>query len=669
LPRREIASMKNLSIYSKLVLILILPLLGIVFYTGMNARTHYHEWNDLSTTEVLMDMSTSLGDLIHTLQVERGSTAGFIQSNGVKFARELPEYRAATDKMLAKVKAEYARSQESDLPAAAKQQMELALDSLKMLESTRADASAFAIPAKEMAGRYTKAIATIQDVIPAIAEQSSDLTVTKLMTAYVGFLNLKERSGQERALLTGVFAVDKIEPAQYQALLGHIAAQNAYEHIFDDYATEELRAQYKKAADSKAFSDVDAMRNTVMAKSAEGLFGIDPTTWFATMTARIDAMHGIENELADKVRSFASEQADKAHFSLILNVAASIVILIVTLSLGYKVMLDIVRQVNLLHDTISRIQRDNDLTRRLEINSDDEIGRTARAFNLLIDSLQNSIKKVNESAGKVLQFSEMLASTSSQLSSSTAHQSEAASSMAAAVEEMTVSIEQVSENAKHVQDVSQSSSERSSEGSTVILQVTEDMQDIAEAVHASSVIMEELGQQSDQIYSIVQVIKDIADQTNLLALNAAIEAARAGEQGRGFAVVADEVRKLAERTTRSTEEIAAMIGKIQSGTKQAIGSLEVGVERVNREVELAQQAGVSIQQIQSGTEEVGQAVDGISSAIREQSAASTEIAKQVEKVAQMSEEISAATQTSSETALEMRALAQSLQGQVAQFKV
>jgi methyl-accepting chemotaxis protein len=241
--------------------------------------------------------------------------------------------------------------------------------------------------------------------------------------------------------------------------------------------------------------------------------------------------------------------------------------------------------------------------------------------------------------------------------------------MAAAVEEMTVSIEQVSENAKHVQEVSQSSNERSSEGGAVILQVTEDMHEIAEAVHSSSVIMEELGQQSDQIYSIVQVIKDIADQTNLLALNAAIEAARAGEQGRGFAVVADEVRKLAERTTRSTEEIAAMIGKIQGGTKQAIDSLEVGVERVNREVELAQQAGLSIQQIQSGTQEVGLAVDGISSAIREQSAASTEIARQVEKVAQMSEEISAATQTSTNTAFEMKALAQSLQGQVAQFKV
>ncbi len=660
--------MRSLSIYSKLILILILPLIGIVIYTGMNVRNHYLEWHSLSTTETLMDLSTSLGDLTHTLQVERGSTAGFIQSNGVKFARELPDYRAATDQMLTKVKAQYA-SQKNDLPAPAKQQMDAALDSLKMLDSTRADASRLAIPAKEMAARYTQAIATIQDIIPAIAEQSSDLTVTKLMTAYNAFLNLKERSGQERALLTGVFSADAIEPAQYQALLGHMAAQKAYLHIFDDYATEELLAQYKQAAAGAAFAEVDSMRNVVIAKAAEGQFGIEPTKWFSTMTARIDAMHDIEKKLAGQVHVFATEHAQKAHTSMVLNIVVGVAVLLLTMGLAYKVVLDIVGQVKALHDAIGNIQRDNDLTRRLEVTSDDEIGRTAHAFNLLVDSLQNSIRKVNESAAKVLSFSEMLASTSSQLSSSTSHQSEAASSMAAAVEEMTVSIEQVSENAKHVQEVSQSSNERSSEGSTVILQVTEDMQQIAEAVHASSVIMEELGQQSDQIYSIVQVIKDIADQTNLLALNAAIEAARAGEQGRGFAVVADEVRKLAERTTRSTEEIAAMIGKIQNGTKQAIDSLEVGVERVNREVELAQQAGESIQQIHSGTEEVGQAVDGISSAIREQSAASTEIAKQVEKVAQMSEEISAATQTSSETALEMKALAQSLQGQVAQFKV
>jgi methyl-accepting chemotaxis protein len=661
--------MKNLGIYGKLVLILTLPLLGVVIYTGWNAKNHYDEWKALSTTQVLMDLSVSLGDLTHTLQVERGSTVGFIQSGGVKFAQELPNYRAATNDALAKAKTEFERSQQNGLPPSAKKLMEEALDALSMLDETRKEASAFAIAPKDAAGRYTKAIATIQNVIPEIAEQSSDVTITRMMTAYVAFLNMKERSGQERALLTSIFSADKIEPAQHEALLGHIASQQAYLHLFGDYASDKTNTLYQSASRAAAFAEVEALRDRVLGKTVEGGFGVDPAAGFSTMTARIESLHGVEKVMASEVLEFASEKAAAARSSLLLNLIVSGLILVVTIALCYKVMMDIVGQLKLLNDTITHIQRENDLTRRLDVVTNDEIGRTAQAFNTLIDSLQGSIRRVNESAARVLQFSEMIASTSTQLSSSTSYQSEAASSMAAAVEEMTVSIEQVSDNAHQVQEVSQNSSARANEGSAVILRVTEDMRHIAEAVHASSIIMEELGQQSDQIFSIVQVIKDIADQTNLLALNAAIEAARAGEQGRGFAVVADEVRKLAERTTRSTEEIAEMIEKIQGGTKQAIQSLEVGVERVNREVEMAQQAGESIQQIRSGTEQVGHAVSGISNAIREQSAASTEIAKQVEKVAQMSEEISAATEKSAETATEMKELAQGLQKQVAQFRV
>jgi methyl-accepting chemotaxis protein len=241
--------------------------------------------------------------------------------------------------------------------------------------------------------------------------------------------------------------------------------------------------------------------------------------------------------------------------------------------------------------------------------------------------------------------------------------------MASTVEEMTVSIDQIAEHAREAQNISQSSSELSTQGSDVILKVVGDMRGIAETVHESSAIIEGLGRQSDEIYSIIQAIKEIADQTNLLALNAAIEAARAGEQGRGFAVVADEVRKLAERTTGSTEKIAAMIQKIQVGTKQAVASMEVGVERVNQGVSLAGQAGEAIRQIQAGAQRVGVAVTDISSALREQSIASSEIARHVEQVAQMSDENHAAIQHNAESALRLEELAMSLEGAVEKFKV
>jgi len=187
-------------------------------------------------------------------------------------------------------------------------------------------------------------------------------------------------------------------------------------------------------------------------------------------------------------------------------------------------------------------------------------------------------------------------------------------------------------------------------------------------VQSSSTIVEDLGRQSDQITSIVNTIKEIADQTNLLALNAAIEAARAGEQGRGFAVVADEVRKLAERTSLSTTEIGGMVAKIQNGTRSAVSSMQAGVVQVSNGVELANQAGDSINRIRDGAERVTHVVNGISDSISEQSSAGNQIAHQLETIAQMSEESAIAVGHTATAARHLHSLSASLHKTVAQFK-
>jgi methyl-accepting chemotaxis protein len=190
---------------------------------------------------------------------------------------------------------------------------------------------------------------------------------------------------------------------------------------------------------------------------------------------------------------------------------------------------------------------------------------------------------------------------------------------------------------------------------------------VSAAVTESSRIIQDLGEHSGQISQIVNVIREIADQTNLLALNAAIEAARAGDQGRGFAVVADEVRKLAERTSNSTQEITGMIEKIQTGTRQAIQSMESGVSRVGAGAVLAQQAGVAITEI---TERVGQvvaAVNGISSSLKEQALSNGENAHKVENIARLSEENSAAFHDTAKTVQYIDDLARNLDSLVGRF--
>jgi len=284
-------------------------------------------------------------------------------------------------------------------------------------------------------------------------------------------------------------------------------------------------------------------------------------------------------------------------------------------------------------------------------------------------TLRMMIEEIVRGAEQLSSASDQLLHASEEVAGRSRRQSESASSMAAAVEEMTVSIDQVAENAREAHGISVQTGDLSDKGTHVIHNAASEMNKISEAVQASSAIIEDLGHQSDQITSIVRTIREIADQTNLLALNAAIEAARAGEQGRGFAVVADEVRKLAERTSQSTTKIAGMVEKIQNGTRSAVSSMEAGVKQAGKGVELADQAGASITEIRDGALRVMEVVNNISDAIREQGAASSDIAKNIEQVAQMSEESAGAIQDTADAARHLQQLSSALHSSVSRFKL
>ncbi|MGH8667106.1 MAG: methyl-accepting chemotaxis protein, partial [Burkholderiales bacterium] len=312
---------------------------------------------------------------------------------------------------------------------------------------------------------------------------------------------------------------------------------------------------------------------------------------------------------------------------------------------------------------------EGNLDSAIEAKSKDEVGLLLQALARMQEELRSMIGDVAQSASEVSASAGVLAAGAGDSISRAQSRTEATSSTAAAIEEMTVSIGQVAEHAQEAAAIADKSSALAREGESIVRAASSEMNSIAQSVKHGSELVETLNRRSAEISTIVRVIKDIADQTNLLALNAAIEAARAGEQGRGFAVVADEVRKLAERTGSATSEIGSMIEAIQRETSSVVETMQAGGDKVVQGVKLADEAAAALEKINAQTMEAVQSVNAIASATREQQAASSDIARNVERIAQMTEESGAAAHHNADSATTLERLASGLQSRVARFKL
>lgn len=330
---------------------------------------------------------------------------------------------------------------------------------------------------------------------------------------------------------------------------------------------------------------------------------------------------------------------------------------------------NIVGALTTMRSTIVEVAQSNNFTLRAQVRGRDETSQTARAFNQLLDKLQVSLREVLNNADQLTQVADSAYNASRHVSASSTSQSEAATLIAAAVEQMSVSIGQVSESTQDALLRAQQAGETASQGSAIITRNTLEMDLIASTVSDTGTTITDLGQQSDKISMVMQVIRDVAEQTNLLALNAAIEAARAGEQGRGFAVVADEVRKLAGRTSVSSDEIAQVVATIQASAREAMTRMLSVTDRVVAGRQLSDQVADRMQTIRVSASQVGDAIDLIASAIDQQNTATQDIARRVEWVARMSEENSQSASQTSEISSQLNTLARSLQATAGQFRV
>ena len=377
-------------------------------------------------------------------------------------------------------------------------------------------------------------------------------------------------------------------------------------------------------------------------------------------------------ELNIRLAADSDKIADEAsHSSMAMMTGISVVACIVLSLLGIAIARSIFNTIggepDIAKSVVERIAS-GDLTQSMQIRAGDAHSLIANQQKMQ-NNLKDIVREISSSVGNTELAADGLATAAQQVAAASSDTADSASAMAASVEELSVSIGQVSENASTALRIAERTGTLSVNGGEVIDRAVGEINRIAETVRQTAGKMGALSDNSNQISSVVQVIKDVADQTNLLALNAAIEAARAGEAGRGFAVVADEVRKLAERTTSATVEIGNMIGRIQSDTVSSVATMESAVAQVDRGVNLANEAGAAISEIRQGVNQVVSTVNDIVNSIQEQSVASQQIAQQVERVAQASEENNAAARQTADSAGILKGLAGQLKRTAGQFRI
>ncbi|MDH1471444.1 methyl-accepting chemotaxis protein [Shewanella sp. GD03713] len=387
----------------------------------------------------------------------------------------------------------------------------------------------------------------------------------------------------------------------------------------------------------------------------------------------IDPISGKISELIDLQIKIAGQEKDSVnniyYSSISIFITLAGIAMLISIVIGLWVNRSVMNPIRDIVQNLKIIRQDSDLTVKFKTFNDDELGQISTSLTQVIEHLRGILHSIAEAANTVNSSATELGSFTQETNKRMQQQQAETEQTATAMNEMTATVAEVAQSAAAAADSAKDADNYAANGNHIVMQSITSMSQLSEQIQKTAQVIGFLSNESQNIGRVLDVIKSIAEQTNLLALNAAIEAARAGEQGRGFAVVADEVRTLAQRTQKSTQEIEAMIATLQQGVKEAVNAMEVGINQVDDANDKANQAGQALKEIVASVDNITELNTHIATAAEEQSSVAESINRSIIAISDIAEHSTNSALELSESVINLTKLANSMRNQVSAFRL